>query len=154
MNKFVCVTLVSTLLTACASVKTPEVDQTQSSAAEAGLAPQTLKPGECGLFLWTAREPRTFVFFSKAESEQAQVYVNDAPQQFAIADTEGEIFGEFMTKMAYSAGNGNSTLLVSLSPGELLEQGQRTKEATLTHTDGEGWETILPVAGVRACQLE
>ena len=40
---------------------------------------------------------------------------------------------------------------LSLKPGELLEGGQRIESGRLVTTDADGWETVLPVTGVRAC---
>ena len=41
-----------------------------------------------------------------------------------------------------------------MEPGEQLVGGQRVPEASLTVIDSEGWRTMIPVAGVTACQPE
>ena len=54
-------------LSACATppatpVKTqPEINK--------GLSAQTLAPGECGLFIWTASPDRRFIIFSQAQKQ-------------------------------------------------------------------------------------
>ena len=119
-----------------------------------GLEAQSLAPGECGLFLWTLAEPRTFVFFSKAGTESALISLGGKAARMSQSSADGEIFGQFMTDMQYEPLEDEGTLNVFIEPGTLLEQGQRTETARLTFTDPEGWETIVPVAGVRACQNE
>jgi hypothetical protein len=44
------------------------------------------------------------------------------------------------------------TITVSVVPGENIEGGQRISSGKILMTDPEGWETIMPVLGLRACQ--
>ena len=140
--------------TACASSGSDAISAQpeRAPASNTGLEAQTLASGECGLFLWTVSEPRSFVFFSKAGAASALVFLDGETASMSQASAEGAIFGQFMTEITYVASNENVTLIVYIEPGTLLEQGQRTKTARLTFTNSEGWETIVPVGGVRACQ--
>ena len=79
------------------------------SLTDSGLGPQTLASGECGLFLWTLAEPRLFVFFSKAGSEFALVSVNGTSERMSQIGVDGDIFGQFMTKMQYVPGERDGT---------------------------------------------
>ena len=148
--------VICVLCAACASNgddRSPPAPAT-NTASKTSLDAQTLASGECGLFLWTLAEPRSFVFFSKAGSESALVLLNGEAVRMPQTDADGDLFGQFMTDMRYVLSGGDSTLSVFIQPGDQLEQGQRTQTARLTFTDAEGWETIVPVAGVRACQSE
>ncbi len=145
------------LCAACASSveSTPQqVSNSTSGEVRKGLGPQTLAPGECGLFLWTSGEQRKFVFFSKAGTETALVDLGGEAVRMSQTGADGEIFGQFMTNMQYKRPDESDRLAVYVEPGDVLEKGQRTETARLTFIDEEGWEVIVPVAGVRACQDE
>ena len=142
------------VIAGCATPSPANQSSTAKVASVNELDAQELAPGDCGLFLWTAGEPRRFVFFSKAGSETANVNLGDDTVSMTAVSSEGDLFGQFMTEMRFQSAEPRSQLDVSLTPGELLEQGQRIEDARLTLTDAEGWETIIPVLGVRACQVE
>jgi len=114
------------------------------------LGPQTLQPDECALFLWTATEPRRFIFFSKAGSKAAKLSLQGMETDLIQTGASGDLFGQFMTETVFSAPG--QTITVSLTPGEEIEGGQRIRSGKILIRDGEGWETILPVLGLRACQ--
>lgn len=116
-----------------------------------GLPAQKLAPGECGLFLWGMSAPRRFVFFTEASSGQALILHDNAPQKLTVTEAGGEVFGQFFTETGYTAPGADWTVTLSLTPGELLEGGQRVRSARLVTRGADGWETVLPVTGVRAC---
>lgn len=116
-----------------------------------GLPPQTLAAGECGLFLWEMAAPRRFTFFTEASSGDALLLHENAPQPLVMTDTNGEVFGQFFTEMQYLSADGKWSINLSLKPGEVLEGGQRVESGRLVTTGADGWETVLPVTGVRAC---
>lgn len=116
-----------------------------------GLPPQTLSAGECGLFLWEMAAPRRFIFFTEASSGEALVLQESAPQKLVMTDTNGEVFGQFFTEMQYLSADGNWSINLSLKPGEVLEGGQRVESGRLVTTGADGWETVVPITGVRAC---
>lgn len=150
--------IIAALATGAASC-TSSPDVTDGSAVpsveqSAGLKPQELAFGECGLFLWTASEPRRFVFFSKAGSNQALVDVAGEALTFAQTNSDGDVFGQFTTQMNYVNNKNDVELALVFSPGAIIDRGQRTEAARLTITDKEGWETIVPTAGVRACRVD
>lgn len=116
-----------------------------------GLDPQTLGPGDCGMFLWTQTTPRRFVFFARGGSAAARMLVGEETIDLAQTGTGGEIFGQFMTEARYAPRSGAPVVDVAVEPGDLLEDGQRISGGLIRLTDAQGWETILPVVGVRAC---
>lgn len=143
-------------IAACATpvVETPDADRVQPSAIESlpvsGLGPQTLEAGECGLFLWSKTDIDTFIFFSRANTGEALFARDETPITLEQTAAGGDIFGQFQTRLGYS-GDGDQYAL-SLTPGEPLNGGQRIEAGLFTITDREGWQTKLPVLGVRACQ--
>jgi len=144
------------VLSACASTErttTPQFGGALSAIPASGLGPQTLAPGECGLFLWSKTDLTKFIFFSRAQTGTA--LYNQGGDAVSLTQTTagGDIFGQFNTVMGYSGAAGTRVDL-EYEPGEELEGGQRIDEGLITVTDAEGWRTKLPVLGVRACQAE
>lgn len=68
-----------------------------------------------------------------------------------MATARGDVFGQFLTDMEYVTGVPISRVSISIRPGEILEGGQRVESGNILFTRADGWETILPVTGVRAC---
>ena len=149
--------LASTLLAACSTspaANTANAVSATEAAARApaeGLPPQRLTPGECGLFLWGMAPPRKFAFFAKATSGDALVLIGDTAKSLPMATASGDVFGQFLTEMEYAGAASTSRVKVSLKPGEILEGGQRVESGTILFIGADGWETVLPVTGVRAC---
>lgn len=124
-----------------------------NSVPSSGLGPQNLAPGDCGLFLWSQTDVSKFIFFSRALSGTALFAQGEIPIALTQAQAGGDIFGQFNTRMGYLAEDGR-TLDLEIEPGDLLDGGQRIETGLLTMIDTQGWETKLPVLGVRACQQE
>jgi hypothetical protein len=159
MIRLIFITAACTLFSACA---TGPSEQSRSSPVQAmespvsevpveGLPPQRLAAGECGLFLWGMAAPRRFTFFTKSTSGDALILLDGAPENLVVTDTNGEVFGQFFTETQYLSADGKWAVNLSLKPGELLEGGQRIESGRLVTTGADGWETVLPVTGVRAC---
>lgn len=149
-------TLVLASLSACAGLPvTPAASETPAPQAAGNALPQQqLEEGECGLFLWTQKTPRRLIFFAKAGESKARAHIDGQDMSVSLTGSGGTNFGQFMTQMDYTPIDGTGVLRLALQPGEVLESGQRTKEATLYFTDAEGWETLIPVRGVRVCMDE
>lgn len=153
--------LIAAALSACATTTTPDDDRARTlslrpaidSVPKSGLGPQVLQVGECGLFLWSQTDVSKFIFFSRALSGTATFAQGEAPMALEQTRSGGDIFGQFNTEMSYSARDGRQ-LAVSIVPGDELDGGQRIQSGLITVTDREGWDTKLPVLGVRACQPE
>ncbi|MEM9054653.1 MAG: hypothetical protein AAGB16_04950 [Pseudomonadota bacterium] len=158
--------ITSLLLGGCASwfADSPEIETVQTeptialepalnSVPESGLGPQQLLAGECGLFLWSQTDITKFIFFSKAQSGQARFAQAETPITLTQIQAGGDIFGQFTTRMGYRADDGRDVSL-TFAPGEALEGGQRIERGMISLTDQDGWQTKLPVLGVRACQPE
>lgn len=146
------------MLTACATAapKPASANKAMSTipsveAPTSGLTAQQLRTGECGLFLWTKGLPNTLIFFSKAGTNAALIKSNNAEEPATLIRVEGDIFGQFMTRQTYQTSN-NVIVSLSFSAGKTMEDGQRIDNGRLTRRSTEGWETIIPVVGVRACQ--
>ena len=127
----------------------PAIDSVPSSA----LGPQELSAGDCALFLWSQTDVSKFIFFSRALSGTASFAQGEVPIALTQITAGGQIFGQFNTEMSYQAADGRQ-LSLSVIAGEELVGGQRIDSGLLSLTDTDGWQTKLPVLGVRACQQE
>lgn len=119
---------------------------------ESALGPQQLAAGECGLFLWSKTDTSKFIFFSKALSGQALMAQGEDQVALEQTGAGGDIFGQFNTRLQFSTRRSDQTVNLVITPGELLDGGQRIETGLLTTIRADGWQTKLPVLGVRACQ--
>ena len=158
MKPLLIIAAAAVFVSACAgtSGSTSAADAAEAASAintvpVEGLPPQRLGPGQCGLFLWGMSAPRRFVFFTEGTAGKALVLVNDAAVSMPMTSAGGEVFGQFLTRMKFEAPATGSSVMVTINPGEPLEGGQRVDSGNILFKDAEGWETVLPITGVRAC---
>lgn len=144
------------MLSACAAAPPSPAPPAPASASVpafdglASLPAQNLRAGECGLFLWTVSAPRALVLFTKAGSNTADASLPGGAQTLTLARQSGDLFAQFMTRLDYAAPDGGK-VHVALEPGERIEGGQRTRAAQVTIVPPDGWETLVPAAGLAAC---
>ncbi|WP_084399993.1 hypothetical protein [Henriciella aquimarina] len=118
---------------------------------ESGLGPQQLESNECGLFLWSKTDATQFIFFEKSQTGRATMKLGAETVELVQTVNSGVIFGEFMTEQGFAAPGGEQVML-TIVPGDELQGGQRVESGRLTVTTPEGWRTVIPVLGVRACE--
>lgn len=145
-------TLGTLALSGCASGTSAAPVAPAPDVAIAGNLPaQDLSLGECGLFLWTQGDPRRFIYFSKAGASTAETMLAETQQRLAMVRQGGTLFGQFMTEMDYISPESESVSL-RISPGETVEGGQKISSGRIIILNSGGWETVIPVSGLRACQ--
>ncbi len=115
------------------------------------LKPQTLNPGECGLFLWNKTDPSQFIFFVKAGESTAKFYLEGQTETLQLLSTKGDIFGQFLTEQNYQTAT-KLNIALSFRPGKIMQEGQRIEQGRLQYLSREGWLNVQPVVGVRACR--
>lgn len=103
------------------------------------------------MFLWGQSVPRRFIFFVRADAGKGLMLIGEQPTDIQRTSSSGNLFGEFTTTTQYQTVSGDYSVNVTVVPGEMLEDGQRIESGRIVVTNREGWETILPVLGVRAC---
>ena len=141
-------------LAGCVSTSPDPVSSQEqpSEVPQRGLPAQNLEIGECGLFLWSVSGEPTFMFFSKATTSSGLILLGEEPEPLTQVSAAGDIFGQFMTEQVWRTSSTGQSIEVFLEAGEALLDGQRVSSGRLTVADAEGWETIIPVAGARACR--
>lgn len=125
----------------------PSTDiEPEKSRTLASLPPQTLAPGQCGLFLWTAGVKRSFIGFENTEEGklllESEVLVVKRRRQGALEDEER--FYEVV---------GKQPIKLSLRDGVEIKEGQRFSGSLTTKTS-EGWDRVIPVVALTTCLPE
>ena len=123
-------------LAACATAPAPDMPP---EVPRTSLAPRTLGPGECGLFVWRNSPDKPFILFSGRES--------------AIWDGREIAFDSTNTPTApeqsFTAGERDWTLQLS-RPAQIPE-GTRYGAGVLSTQSPEGWDARIPVIGLDTC---
>jgi len=104
-----------------------------------------LAAGECGLYVWTADAAKTFTLFA-APSEVS--YLKGGK---TIALTEKNSTVPPASTREFMDPEGKSLNLTLLAPQE-IENGIRYKAGRLTSLSDDGWEKVVPIVGLYACQ--
>lgn len=125
-----------------ASCATNPVDDIQSKTA---IANKTLVAGECGLYIWTADAAKSFTLFA-APSEI--IYTRQGKM---ITLTEKNPTIPPATNRKFIDLEGKTLNLTLLSPEE-IDGGIRYKAGRLTSLSEDGWEKVVPIVGLYACQ--
>ena len=100
-----------------------------------------LGKGECGLFGWTADEKRSFVFY--ADEKSAKFVPENTVEKLTTTDAFPAF--NYLDSQA-------RPVSIRLGVGEPLVGGMRYPTASIRSLTDEGWERIMPVSIVRACQ--
>jgi hypothetical protein len=157
MTKWV-IGLAALFLCSCATTKAEDAsqvsgqsDNAMTSVPKSGLGPQTLAAGDCGLFLWSKTNVDRFIFFAQANTGAAKFAQDSIALDLIQTASGGDIFGQFQTRLDY-VDSGGQQYALTITPGKEMDGGQRIESGLFTITSTEGWQTKLPVLGVRACQ--
>jgi len=109
------------------------------------LSAKTLAAGECGLYVWTADEAKTFTLFAGASD------ISYLKAGKAIKLLEKNPTTPPAQARKFVDDNGKAIMLTLLSP-EQIDGATRYKAGRLTSLSEDGWETVIPVVGLYACQ--
>ncbi|CAM3654963.1 hypothetical protein [Litorimonas haliclonae] len=132
------------VLNACGTTAGSTADKVSEPASvRTGLSPQKLSPGECGLFIWTANDARSFIGFET--SNVAKLYLDEKPMAVTRED-EGELNA---LERRYKLPDGQNVPL-SLEPGKDLKGGE-SFSGQLTSKTSEGWDRVTPIVALASC---
>lgn len=144
-------------LTACATVPTPETVEPKTgisaTVVKTGLPAQTLKSGDCALFVWTADAKRRFILFSQAKSRSGLWHNGGEDIAISISDQAGTPANRQFPAVDYDAADA-SALMLNLQDREPIVDGTRFKAGTLQIVKADGWNRVMPVVGLSACQTQ
>ncbi len=130
------------MLSGCAAL---DIAKTALEAEPSGLSARTLLAGECGLFVWTADRAKTFTLF--ASEAEAALYKEGTEHGL----TEKNPALPPAASREFIDVSGAAYTLTLLSP-QKIDGGTRYKTGRLVSLDDEGWERVIPIVGLYACQ--
>ncbi|MBX3479206.1 MAG: hypothetical protein KF842_02320 [Caulobacter sp.] len=140
----------SVALAAPKSQKAPPLDNGGLAFAE--LPPQELAAGQCALFLWARTSPPRRFLMATQNPASARVSLDGRTLDLPLSAWDGEaVYGVHETQTF--AGEG-VTLTVRFTAEERkgLVGGLVVPSASVEYRDAAGWETVIPAAGMIACQ--
>lgn len=116
------------------------------------LAPQTLAPGECGLFLFEVREPNNFVLFESETRRLVRLIEDDRSVELGVAPQSAAMIPGDRFRRIYLDAARNMTYTLTGRIGEETGSDQRLEEAVLRTRRLDGTEIVRPLGGVRRCR--
>lgn len=155
------------VLAACATGSEPQAPEAPSTYAFAPtgegsdaamqtggeLPPQTLEPGECGAFFWSAGEPHRFLVFDNVTQGRVRVHADGQMREMTSPMDEAD----FVVGVGYAGikVDNPSGLIVSIdgSISSGTADGLRITPARLQVERADGQRLIMPLVGHYTCRL-
>jgi hypothetical protein len=116
------------------------------------LAPQKLANGQCALFLWANTSPARRILMATQNPASARVVMKGKTLDLPLTSWDGEQVMGLYEQQTFS-GEG-VTLTVRFRPEATrgLVGGVVARDGSVELKDAAGWETVVPAAGMIACQ--
>ncbi len=146
------------LIAACATspgrfTDTPNsIDEDEFASLVGELRPQRLFEGECGLFLWERSEERELVFFGRGRQAEGKMQV--AKQEIILKriSAEGDVvLGQYPVQ-TYQRDDLTVYLTLEFEARPNMSDGAVVPRGSLRFEQTGGWNLVIPVAGLVACQ--
>lgn len=133
------------------SAKTAAIAEPGGNLRLGTLKPRKLAAGECGLFLWSKTADQKLVFYGAGQGA-ARAVLNDRELPFMRARADGrEVMGQFEQQTFSHEGYQISVdILFEARAG--MSRGAVVSQGTLRLSRTGGWEYIIPVGGLVACE--
>ncbi|MGE0597331.1 MAG: hypothetical protein AB7P07_13290 [Hyphomonadaceae bacterium] len=117
------------------------------------LPAQHLDAGRCGLFLWTRQAEPVFVLVAYDVPDSAYVRANGRERMLRRTAFEGErVHGQF-ERQTFSDGRLSLEVDVQFDLERPIRDGAVVQEGVIRAVDEGGWQTVIPVGGLVACQV-
>ncbi|GAB4570845.1 MAG: hypothetical protein Tsb008_00760 [Rhodothalassiaceae bacterium] len=147
------------LLAGCAEngrpVSTPEMSLAPSDSlpvAIGSLPPQELSAGSCGLFLWRKGSATELLFVADSRLPVARMNLDGAPVTLARTSAEGDLSPGALLRQRYESEGRTIDIGFIAEPQPGLIGGAAVKSGSLRISGADGWDIVLPVAGLIACK--
>lgn len=116
------------------------------------LPSQTLKPGQCGLFLWSRNERPEFIVFVPDNPARATANINGRIRQLDRKTRSGDrVLGHYR-KQSFAAGAFAFELELTYDVERTVKEGAIIRQGVLRTYDSKGATTVVPVGGMIGCQ--
>jgi len=130
--------------------KTAEEAELESMLGE--LPPQRLRAGQCGMFLWSRTSDRKLVMFSKSDDQGAIVMLSGREQNVPRVSGEGKNVLGYSAQQSYVWRGLFLQVNVELDQRPEIGRGAVIPTGTIRISRRDGWEYVLPVGGIVACE--
>ena len=137
-------------LAAPKSQKAPPLDNAGLVFAE--LPPQELASGQCVLFLWARTSPARRFLMATQNPASARVSLNGRTMDLPLTEWDGESAYGLHEVQVFSGEGITLTVRFTAEARKGLVGGMVAPEASVEYRDAAGWETVIPAAGMLACQ--
>jgi len=117
------------------------------------LPPRKLAAGECAMFLWLRNAERKLVFFGNAEGIGRAVLDGKEVGMKRTGIEGREAFGQYEDQTFIHQAS-RVHIHVGFEKRDGMNRGVVVPQGTLRLQEDSGWEYILPVAGLVACEGE
>jgi hypothetical protein len=136
------------------AVMTPSVmaQSAQPDFSIETLEPQTLEVGECGLFLWSRDAEPKLMMVAYDKPGMVRLRANDRIMTLPRVAFSGENASGHFEKQRYADDGLTINVEVKFDEARTLRDGAYIKEGVMRITSKRGWDTLIPVGGLAACQ--
>ena len=132
--------------------KAPETSADLQLFSRIGALPaQPLIEKGCALFLWASLPERTLVFYTDTETPNALMNLDNSQTKLARTNAAGLSYLGIAGEQSFTGPNLEMRLTFVAEQTKGFSGGAVVKQATLRMRDKEGWEIIMPVAGLIGC---
>ena len=128
------------------------IDENKFNSLIGTLRPQRIDKSDCGLFLWDKTQSRNLIFFASALNSDAKMVIAEEEVDLKRKTAEGNnVLGHFM-QQTYVSSSFNVSLSFVTEPSGNNRNGAIIPQGTLRFQQNEGWDLVIPVAGIVSCK--
>lgn len=118
------------------------------------LRPQQLRTGQCGLFLWSRDDRQNLVLFGNGSRAEAKMQIAGEEVTFTRVSAEGvNTLGQY-PRQIFQRGDLMASLSMDIQPRPNLSGGAVVPRGSLRFEQTGGWNLVVPVGGLIACQQD
>lgn len=144
--------LAALALVALALAAPATAQRTGGELTLARLDPQALEPGRCGLFLWSRGEQQEFVFVAYDEPALARVKLGGREREMPRTAFSGGVLTGHFEQQIYAAEGVRLEVQVRADEQRSVRDGAIIGDGVIRIIEDNGWESVVPVGGMIACQ--
>jgi hypothetical protein len=116
------------------------------------LPAQNLRKGECGMFLWSRTDDRKLILFSRANDDGAIVVLDGREQNIPRLATEGRVVLNYSEQQSYVWRGYALQVRIEFDQRQGIGRGAIIPNGTIRMSRRDGWEYVVPVGGLIACE--
>jgi hypothetical protein len=116
------------------------------------LGAQSLEREQCGLFLWTLSERPQLILVAFDNPTGAAVQLEGRERYLGRTQFGGERVSGIFERQVFEGAGLEVQVEVAFDPGRPVRDGAMVQAGSITATDRNGWQTVIPVGGLSACQ--